>query len=67
MKFWRCLDCDRLYDIDVDKCVECGSDNWQKISATKYIEITEARLRALKAQFGAKIRLTSASIKEKDK
>lgn len=46
--YWRCLDCDRLYDIDVDKCIECRSDNWQKITEAKYIEVMESRLLRLK-------------------
>jgi hypothetical protein len=50
-KYWHCLDCDRLYDLDVDKCIECGSDNWQKISEAKYVEIMEARMRRLKKLF----------------
>lgn len=42
-RFWQCRDCERLYDIDVDKCIECGNDDWQPLYQKEYVK----RMRAL--------------------
>lgn len=48
LRFWRCRDCERIYDIDVDKCVECGSDDWEELSAEEYIDATKDLIRKLR-------------------
>ena len=44
MKFYQCRDCKRLYDLDIDKCIECGSDDWRKIKKDTYIKLMAAKL-----------------------
>lgn len=38
MRSWKCRDCKRTYDFDVDKCPACGSDDWMRVAKKKVIK-----------------------------
>lgn len=46
-RFWECGDCSRLYDIDIDKCSECGGDDWREIFKAEYVSAMLSKLAKL--------------------